>query len=213
MKLLKLVFAFVKKLAAACGWPRPAVEHRMAERFICFAYGSNMLTRRLQARTPSARPESTGFVAGYSLTFEKVSREKSGRRSGKADMKATGQPADRVFGVLFSIAKVEEPKLDEAEGPGYRKSDVDVQTEQGPRRAVAYVAIDTDAALHPYHWYKALVIAGAVEHGLPQDYIDWLWTIESRPDPMPKRKTKLEAEEALRDTGAVWDWYRQAQGE
>ena len=29
----------------------------------------------------------------------------------------------------------------------------------------------SDPSLTPYDWYKAFVLAGAREHGLPQDYV------------------------------------------
>jgi gamma-glutamylcyclotransferase len=35
----------------------------------------------------------------------------------------------------------------------------------------------------PYDWYKALVIAGAREHGLPADYIAALAAAPAKPDP------------------------------
>ena len=70
--------------------------------FLYFAYGSNMLTERLTARTPSAEPQGTGVLAGYRLTFEKPSVGRSGT-SGKGDITETHQPADRVLGVVFKI--------------------------------------------------------------------------------------------------------------
>ena len=44
------------------------------ETFTHFAYGSNMLLRRLRAeeRAPSAVPIGTGFLEGRRLTFDKV---------------------------------------------------------------------------------------------------------------------------------------------
>ena len=171
-----------------------------------------MLTERLRERTPSAQAEGVGFLPGYTLTFEKASVGQSGR-SGKGDIRETRQPADRVFGVLFRIPRAEESALDDAEGSGYAKREVEAQTDGGVRRAVAYIAKEKTAGLHPYHWYKALIIAGAVQHGLPRDYIDGLWAFESQRDPLRNRTKKLEAETLLKSTGLVWDWYRQAQGE
>jgi gamma-glutamylcyclotransferase len=165
----------------------------MADRFLYFAYGSNMLTRRLRApdRAPSARAEGTGFVAGYRLTFDKASAD----RSGKCDLEATGHPNDRVHGVLFSINRAEERALDKAEGrdKGYRKDTLDVVTTDGMRTAVVYIATAKDSACRPFHWYKALVVAGAVEHGLPQSYVERIRTTESQPDPDNVRRTKNEA--------------------
>jgi hypothetical protein len=176
--------------------------------FLYFAYGSNMLTRRLRARTPSARVHSIGYVAGRRLTFSKTSDD----GSGKCDIELTGSGQDRAGGVLFSIARDDKPALDDAEGlnRGYDEAIVDVVTPRGVEKGLAYLASAnaTDPARQPYHWYKALVIAGAIEHGLPATYIERLWAVESRRDPRPDRPRKREAEAALEDTDAVLEWYR-----
>lgn len=160
-----------------------------------------MLTRRLRVRTPSARVDGTGYIAGHRLTFDKVSAD----GSGKCDIERTGNADDRVDGVLFWVSRTEKPALDEAEGldHGYAQDTADVVTDHGTVTAVAYFATNKDPARRPYNWYKALVIAGAVEHDLRPEYIDWLWTIESRLDPMPNRRTKREAEALLKGTGIV----------
>ena len=166
----------------------------MTNRFLYFAYGSNMLTRRLRAtnRTPSARVEGTGFLKGYRLTFDKVSNDKSGRRSGKCDAEATGNQSDYVYGVLFSIDRIEERALDGAEGlgRGYRKDTINVMTTDGKRTALAYIATEKDTSLRPYDWYKELVIAGAIEHRLPLSYVEGLRAVESQLDPDIARRDK-----------------------
>ena len=183
----------------------------MADRFLYFGYGSNMLNARLIARTPSALAHGTGYVAGRRLTFSKMSDD----RSGKCDAELTGDGA-RVEGVLFWVDVAEKKLLDDAEalGHGYDETMLDVITADGTERALAYVASagSTDAARRPYHWYKALVIAGAIEHGLPAPYIDALWAVSSLHDPMRNRRTKREAEAALERTGEVLAWYRREQG-
>lgn len=155
---------------------------------VCFAYGSNMLSNRMHApnRVPSARPMGTGYITGYRLTTDKISQD----GSGKCDAQATGEDADRVYGVLYVVTEAEKPKLDEAEGlgKGYKEGTVRVITAKGTRKAVMYYADKKDATLKPYHWYKAFVVAGAVEHGLPFPYIEWLRTIESTQDPKESRR-------------------------
>ncbi len=169
----------------------------MADTFLYFAYGSNMLSRRLKARnrTPSARFIGTGFVEGHRLTFDKVSKDRAGNRSGKCNIEATTNPADRVYGVLFNIPTAEETALDDAEGlgRGYRKDKVRVLVPDGACAAVAYIADNTDPLLLPYDWYKAFVIAGAVEHALPEAYVQRLQAVVSQPDPDPVRRAKNEA--------------------
>jgi len=165
----------------------------MADTFRYFAYGSNMLTRRLRApsRAPSAVPEGIGFIEGYRLTFDKVSSD----GSGKCDIEASQNSTDLVHGVLFRIATSEEKALDGAEGlgNGYRKDKVQVVTANGERTALTYIATKKEPASRPYHWYKALVIAGAVEHGLPALYIEWLRTVDSQPDQKASRRAENEA--------------------
>jgi len=161
--------------------------------FVYFAYGSNMLERRLKAadRAPSARFTGTGFVTGRRLTFDKVGID----GSGKCDIEATGNAADRVYGVLFEISNEEKAALDRVEGlgKGYDEAAVRVLAMDGAYDAVTYVALMKAADLKPYDWYRAFVVAGAVEHGLPDDYVDRLRAIASWTDPDEKRRMAQEA--------------------
>ncbi len=160
------------------------------ETFLYFAYGSNMLTRRLTARTPSAVAVGTAYVEGYRLTFDKVSTD----ASGKCDIEATGNAADRVWGVLFRIATAEAADLDDAEGlgHGYRKGQVEAAAASTRTAATAYFATDKDPKRIPYHWYKPFVLQGAVEHELPEDYIQLIRFVVSQPDPDPARRARNE---------------------
>ncbi len=161
--------------------------------FVYFSYGSNMLSRRVQAieRAPSAVAIGVGFVQGRRLTFDKVGRD----GSGKCDIEVTMNPTDRAYGVLFRIRSAEKTGLDRAEGlgRGYGEENVRVVTTSGECTAIAYVATMKALTLRPYHWYKALVVAGAVEHGLPLGYVEWLRTFESQADPDTKRRAENEA--------------------
>ena len=158
-----------------------------------FAYGSNMLTRRLTAadRAPSARPIGIGYVEGRRLTFDKASED----GSGKCDAEATGKPSDRVYGVVFEIDVTDKAALDKVEslGEGYAEERLEVVTDAGHIHIHTYIAIKKKPGLRPYHWYKAITVAGALEHGLPKDYVEWLKTFESCEDPSTERRIKYEA--------------------
>jgi gamma-glutamylcyclotransferase len=134
-----------------------------------FAYGSNMLTARLRERVPSAAAIGIGQLVGHALRWDKRSWQDG---SGKCDAEATSRNDDVVWGVLFELDPEDKPALDKAEGvgAGYLEKTVNVLTEAGRVTAVTYCANDKDSTLRPYHWYKALVIAGAREHGLPASY-------------------------------------------
>ncbi len=73
----------------------------------------------------------------------------------------------------------------EGVGAGYRVEEVEVQAADGTVRAYTYVAEDDhiDPDLRPYGWYRDIVVAGAREHGLPEDYVDRIAALEVWADP------------------------------
>ena len=134
-----------------------------------FAYGSNMLWRRIQARVPSARPLGPAILHGHRLQWHKSGRD----GSGKCDVVPTTEAGHLVHGVLYEMLGAEKPALDRAEGLGtdYDEKQVEVQGRDGPVTAWVYLAMRIDPQARPYAWYKAIVLAGAREHGLPDDYV------------------------------------------
>lgn len=73
-----------------------------------------MSVRRPAARLPSAKVVARGFVTGYKLAFDKVSKD----GSGKCDCEHTGNDGDRVYGVIFLVLCSERAALDRFEGAG-----------------------------------------------------------------------------------------------
>jgi hypothetical protein len=89
-----------------------------------------------------------------------------------------------------------EAAQDQAEGlgHGYREDgEVQVVRSDGTVTAHAYIATEKDKTRRPYHWYKDFIVAGAIEHGLPPDYVEKPRAIEGQPDPKPKRRARNEA--------------------
>ena len=78
-----------------------------------FAYGSNLLTRRLRARVPSARPLGPALLKGHRLAWHKISRD----GSGKCDI--TPDPGGTVWGVVFEIDPQKKCGLDRTEALGF----------------------------------------------------------------------------------------------
>ena len=133
----------------------------------------------------------TGYIAGRRLTFDKLSLD----GSGKCDAEETGKEKDRVYGVIFEISCSDRRALDRAEGrgEGYELETVEVITKQGTALAQIYIATRKERGLLPYHWYKALVVSGAVEHDLPSSYVEWLRVFKSEEDPHADRRAENEA--------------------
>ncbi len=149
---------------------------------LCFSYGSNMSLARLQDRVPSARFVAVATLPAHRLRFHKVS-QKDG--SGKCDAEETGNPEDRVIGVVYEISGSEKPALDREEGlgSGYGEKEVEVSTDQERLTALMYFATTVDSQLKPYQWYKKHVLVGARENGLPPEYIAQIEAMEAVDDP------------------------------
>lgn len=158
---------------------------------IVFAYGSNMFTVRIRERVPSAEPWGIGQLTGHTLRWHKRSTKDG---SGKCDAEFTERETDIVWGVLFTCSASEKSALNQAEGlgKGYDEKEVEIITETGALTAFTYFATAKDPSLQPYHWYKGWVVRGALEHGLPQDYIARLESVSSIPDPDRERANKNE---------------------
>lgn len=148
--------------------------------FRTFAYGSNMLSARLKERCPSAQPLGVAQLPGHELRWLKRSTD----GSGKCDVVSVDSD-HAVFGVVYEIAANDKAALDRAEGlgHGYEQKDATVILNGGAVTVSIYFATETEPALKPYTWYKALVVAGAKEHGLPTPYIASLEAIEALEDP------------------------------
>lgn len=164
-----------------------------------FAYGSNMMTARLRARCPSARPAGVAFAENHQLTFWKKGRDGSGKGHLAASA-GLSQP-----GVLFTLTVDDLIVLDSFEGAGrgYRRVDdfaIRRRDSNEITRAATYIATDLDETLQPYDWYLALILAGAREHVFDEEMLRWLGAVACREDPDLTRATRHEALGLLRKT-------------
>lgn len=154
-----------------------------------FAYGSNMSSPRLRARVPSAQPLGVASTRGRQLVFRKIGRD----GSAKCDIAAADERTHGVYGVVFRIDPAHRPALDAAEGvgQGYEPIDLDLVSESGRHiSAFAYQATQVDEKLKPYAWYVQHVVRGAIEHGLPPDYIALIHAVAVRSDPDRERHAR-----------------------
>lgn len=153
--------------------------------FLYFAYGSNLLTQRLRARTASATALGWGVLPHHALRWHMASTD----GSGKCDVVDDAQGRNPVHGVVYRIHSAEKPLLDHAEslGVGYRDELVTVHMGSEPMRVWLYKALQVDVGAVPYDWYHALVLGGAREHGLPAQYLRALASVRTRVDPDPQR--------------------------
>ncbi|WP_435140424.1 gamma-glutamylcyclotransferase family protein [Pseudopelagicola sp. nBUS_19] len=137
-----------------------------------FAYGSNMLPARLQARCSTARVIGTATARNFGLEFSKPSKD----GSGKATLIESTFQELATPGVLFEIEKTELRQLDRAEGAGYGydRDDgfrVTCASTGETVTATTYLASTADPKLKPFDWYLALVLAGSHHHNLHVDHL------------------------------------------
>jgi gamma-glutamylcyclotransferase len=153
-----------------------------------YAYGSNMLTARMMQRAPSARVLGPAFLERFVLRWNK--RSKDG--SGKCSIEETGRREDFVWGVVYEMTADHKKDLDRIEGlgRGYGERLVNVLLRGNVVRVCAYYATSVGIGLQPYDFYRDLVVAGAREHALPEDYIHGLEAVSVVTDPNRARAAR-----------------------
>lgn len=160
----------------------------MSNTFFYFAYGSNMSHKRLQARTPSARPIGRACLHGHRLVFDKP-----GKTDGSAKADCQKEDGFTVWGGLYEIDEAERTALDEAEGlgKGYAEGWVDVFLDDGSTvSALIYLATKKDPNLRPYTWYLKHVLVGTKDFSLPEDYVAKIKAIDAVKDSDPEREKR-----------------------
>lgn len=181
-------------------WRRDDIPNQCthAAAMIYFAYGSNLLKERLQARCPRANWIGRGTIEHYRLTFDKISTDESGKCAFESS------PGSDLPGVLWEIDDAERAALDRLEGAGrgYEADTVAVVDATGAAiQAMTYRATKRMNGLQPYDWYWALVAAGARQNSLPHKHLDALNAQPYFPDPKLHRETRVEAMHILRCAG------------
>jgi len=158
-----------------------------------FAFGSNMLSARLLARTGSARPRGLVRLPGWRLAFHKRGAD----GSGKCDI-CPGSGSDHVLGVVYDIDAGELPDLDRFEGSGYRRTVLQVSFGDSILACATYRAVDgfIDPSLRPFDWYHRLVVTGLIENGADAGYLNAVRGMHCISDPdvgRPQRQHALAA--------------------
>ena len=165
-----------------------------------FAYGSNMLTKRLRKRCPGAVPIEHAYAADWTIEFSKPSTDCSGKAT---LIRKTGS---RIPGMLFKIPEAEVCCLDKYEGvgKGYERCNTfSVRLAEGNKsvQVATYIATRTKPDRIPYDWYLALVIAGAREHIPDEDHHAMLHQVVYKPDPCRDRQERRRAIKVLKKAG------------
>ncbi|XP_026738936.1 gamma-glutamylcyclotransferase-like [Trichoplusia ni] len=148
--------------------------------FFYFAYGSNLLAKRIHINNPSAVFYSVARLSRYRLDFNMISDTWNG-----AVATIVEDDDDEVLGIVWALNKADQHLLDEQEGLSldwYFAKNVTVTTPTG-RKIVArtYEEIEDTPKLEkgairpldrtPSSTYLEVIFLGAIEAGLPAAYV------------------------------------------
>ncbi|OSC40902.1 poly-gamma-glutamate hydrolase family protein [Mycobacterium decipiens] len=147
-----------------------------------FAYGSNLCARQMTSRCPDAGDPRPAVLSDHDWLINQRGV-------------ATVEPfaGNQVHGVLWQISDHDLATLDSAEGVPvrYRRERLTVHTDDGPSPAWVYIDHRVTPG-PPRPGYLPRVIDGAVHHGLPQRWIEFLhrWDPAQWPRPvLPPART------------------------
>ena len=132
-----------------------------------------MSSEELRGWCPGAEFVAVARLANYRLDFTRYSARRQG---GVADVvRARGES---VWGVLYDVPSGEMAALDRKEGvaaKAYERKRVLVTTAAGTRvRAVTYSVIEKEPGQTPSDYYLELILTGARERSLPEEYVRML---------------------------------------
>lgn len=136
----------------------------MSVRHLYFAYGSNLCVQQMARRCPDARAPRPAVLADHDWLINERGV-------------ATVEPfsGSRVHGVVWEVSDHDLATLDSAEGVPvrYRRDRMTVQTDDGPATVWVYIDHRVEPGA-PRPGYLERIIAGAVHHGLPQRWVEFL---------------------------------------
>jgi phage replication-related protein YjqB (UPF0714/DUF867 family)/gamma-glutamylcyclotransferase (GGCT)/AIG2-like uncharacterized protein YtfP len=169
----------------------------LARRHAYFAYGSNLCARQMAQRCPDATSPRPAVLAGHDWLINQRGV-------------ATVEPFDgtHTHGVVWQISDHDLATLDSAEGVPvrYRRDRLTVHTNDGPSDAWVYIDHRVNPGA-PRPGYLERIIDGAVHHGLPQRWIDFLrrWDPSHWPRPLsrPTSAAPQSLSELLSDPGVI----------
>jgi gamma-glutamylcyclotransferase (GGCT)/AIG2-like uncharacterized protein YtfP len=142
-------------------------------RALYFAYGSNLSSARLRLRVASARVVGAACLRGYRLTCDKRGADGSGKANLCSDA------AGRVWGAVYALDPADWPVLDACETL-YTRIGVRVEARDRELTAQTYRSDALTGDPVPFAWYRRLILEGAREHDLPEDYLRALEALPSR---------------------------------
>uniref|UniRef100_A0A3B4AAQ2 Uncharacterized protein n=1 Tax=Periophthalmus magnuspinnatus TaxID=409849 RepID=A0A3B4AAQ2_9GOBI len=148
--------------------------------FLYFAYGSNLLKERLTLKNPSATVHCVARLKNFRLVF--------GNHKGRASERWHGgvatiehSPGDEVWGVVWRLSVADLESLDSQENVtlgAYSPVELSVRTRGEDLSCRTYI-MNSCVYAPPSPQYLKVIVMGAAQNGLPQEYQDKLRAIKT----------------------------------
>jgi phage replication-related protein YjqB (UPF0714/DUF867 family) len=150
------------------------------DRHTYFAYGSNLCVEQMASRCPGASDPRPAVLADHDWLINERGV-------------ATLEPfiGSTVHGVVWTLTEYDLENLDSAEGvpDRYRRDRLTVQTAHGPATPWVYIDHRVQPGA-PREGYLDRIINGALHHGLPHQWIEFLHRWDPAHWPMSRTKSE-----------------------
>lgn len=183
------VIVILAAVSAGISSPLPEVH---GDRFYYFSYGCNMLSQRMHLKIPSAQFVEPALLENYRLDFGAPlqATEWQGGLVTLAPSVGSGS-----WGTLWELDVASRKDLDRLElltTGGYGSQSVRVKLQGNGTEVPARVYIMDDVPISNYHdlqpeqvpdsrkpsaTYLKVLVKGAMESGVPEEYVNWLKSI------------------------------------
>ena len=146
--------------------------------FYYFAFGSNLYSKRIRLKNPTATQITIGKLLNYKLGFKDLQET----AWGGAPATIIEDTNSHVWGVVWRLSQFDLENLDAQEGAPhiYNRMAVNVKGIKGIDYEcyTYYLANYIDGPGLPSLLYLKVILKGAKENKLPEDYISNLQSIE-----------------------------------
>ncbi len=165
-----------------------------------FAYGSNMQTATFRGRRGiEFRAAVAGYARGWRIVFDKPPIVPM--REAYANI--VRDPNAAVWGVVYEISDDDLAHVELTEGVligNYERAEIEVLCPPRSQCRVAFTLTSdrADPTLLPSQRYLGLLIDGASEHGLPQQYVELLRAVPTGAESPEAAAFRPFMDEALR---------------
>ena len=173
----------------------------MPDRLWYLAYGSNMQSATFRGRRGITWTQAlVARLANWRLVLDKPPLIPLG---GNGFATIVPENGAAVLGVAYEIGRDDLAHVDLTEGVligNYRRVEVEIAplATSTPLRAFTLISERRDPSLRPSPQYMALLIEGALEHGLPHEYVEFLRGIPTHEESEQARAARGVLDDALK---------------